>query len=181
MITLGKTQRTSVPGIAAAGEVTDNRYRQAASSFGDGSKAALDNLAFLRQIGFNSKVVQQLKKQGRLWKGATTDVHELDSYQQFTELSKDLEKPAILYFYRQDCPSCNQMMPVVAAVAQEDQAVAFFKVDADKALDLVAKYFVYQVPCLLVFNKGTLLSRYNKVLTQQELREFVEHFKAGGQ
>ncbi|MBY0109572.1 MAG: FAD-dependent oxidoreductase [Candidatus Babeliaceae bacterium] len=49
-ISLIDRQETSVKGIFAAGDVTDNRYRQAIVASGDAAKAALDAIAFLRGI-----------------------------------------------------------------------------------------------------------------------------------
>jgi thioredoxin reductase (NADPH) len=49
-ITLTDRQKTSVEGIFAAGDVTDNRYRQAIVASGDAAKAALDAIAYLRGI-----------------------------------------------------------------------------------------------------------------------------------
>lgn len=49
-IVLTDRQQTSVEGIFAAGDVTDNRYRQAIVASGDAAKAALDAVAFLRGI-----------------------------------------------------------------------------------------------------------------------------------
>lgn len=45
----GRTQKTSISGVFAAGSATDPRYRQAAISSGDGMKAGYDALEFLSQ------------------------------------------------------------------------------------------------------------------------------------
>ncbi|MDN3506732.1 MAG: FAD-dependent oxidoreductase [Simkaniaceae bacterium] len=44
----GRTQKTSIPGVFAAGGVTDRRYQKAITSAGDGTKAGLDAIEFLR-------------------------------------------------------------------------------------------------------------------------------------
>ncbi|NGX47422.1 MAG: Thioredoxin reductase [Chlamydiae bacterium] len=47
----GRTQKTSVLGVFAAGNVTDMHYRQAITAAGDGTKAGYDVVEFLRRIG----------------------------------------------------------------------------------------------------------------------------------
>ena len=48
ILLMGRTQMTNIPGVYAAGNVTDHFYRQAAISAGDGMKAAYDAVEFLR-------------------------------------------------------------------------------------------------------------------------------------
>ena len=51
-----RTQQTSLPGIVAAGDVTDPRYRQTGVAAGDGIKAGLDIVWWLADLGYNSQV-----------------------------------------------------------------------------------------------------------------------------
>ena len=49
IITEGKTQKTNVPGVFAAGDVQDSIYRQAIAAAGSGCRAAMDAEKFLQE------------------------------------------------------------------------------------------------------------------------------------
>ncbi|MGB8367127.1 MAG: FAD-dependent oxidoreductase, partial [Candidatus Babeliales bacterium] len=57
-----RSQKTSKPGIFAAGDVADWQYRQAGVASGEGIKAALDAVSFLSKIGFTPTFAEKIKK-----------------------------------------------------------------------------------------------------------------------
>jgi thioredoxin reductase (NADPH) len=58
---LGRSQRTTIPGVFAAGDVADNVYRQAGVAAGDGSKAERDVEHFLGDLGLTPTVIRSLR------------------------------------------------------------------------------------------------------------------------
>jgi thioredoxin reductase (NADPH) len=182
VVTFNGTHKTSVQGVFAAGEIEDYRYRQAWSSGGRGTEAALDALAFLRSIGFTPTVAEQLHTSGSVWSSEPAyEIPSLKNHQEFVEASSATDKPIILDFWAEDCPNCISMLPTVGIVAKAYQNKAhFYKVDAagelDTVSDLVTKFHITKIPTLLVFKNGQIVGRYTGSMNKKQLTAFVDTF-----
>ena len=178
-----RSQATSVPGIYAAGDVEDNRYRQAGVASGSGIKAALDALAFLSEIGFNADKAAQLQKKQAC--GATQDTciakdpepkEALEPIGCLADFDASLKQADILIadFYTDTCPSCEQVLSMLEAYSKEaGNQVKIIKVNAETAGEVASKWHVFNVPAVLIFHKGSLAARFAKQVGKKELAEVI--------
>lgn len=169
----GRSQKSSVEGIFAAGDVADPDYRQAGTSAGDGSKAGIDVQRFLQEINWTSDLQEIFSSLMFSPKSTAVSLKQISTVAELNELIKS--KPTVVDFYANYCPTCLQMLPVVENVSGKfkDQ-LNFVKVDIESAPELVDYLKVLKVPCLIAFKDGKPVARYHQILNKTQLNEFVE-------
>ena len=174
----GRSQTTSIPGIYAAGDVEDSKYRQAGVASGSGIRAGLDAVSFLTKIGFNTEVAKQLTSS--FYELRTKKSVELRTVSGLGELEQEINEksiPVFVDFYTDYCPTCLQMLPLFEQISGEyEDRILILKVNADKSKDIVKKFNVLKVPHVLIFKNGELTARINSIMNKKELTELVKRF-----
>lgn len=175
VMVMPQRQMTSQPGVFAAGDVADHFYRQAGIASGDGIKAAIDAASFLRHHDLDEKALSVYES--RFFTPEASGAQELalvGSVKEFDELIESAKVPVIVDFYTPTCPSCLQLMPHVAAVAQSfGDAVQAVKVNGDAVPQLMDRYNVTTVPTIVIIKDGIAIARSSSISSRRDIQQLV--------
>ena len=93
----------------------------------------------------------------------------------FEELVLKSDKPVLVDFWAAWCGPCRMVGPVIEEISNEysDKAVVG-KVDIDSNQEYAAKYGVRNIPTVLVFNKGEIVTRQVGVAPKNTYTEAID-------
>ena len=171
------TQKTSVEGVFAAGNIEDAVYQKASIASGAGARAGIDAIQFLQDKGFTPVAVQEL---------ASVLYQPEEGKQSITQLSNDValekaianDKIIIIEFYAKTCPICKMVGPYFGqASAKFNGEVVFANADV-QAVEKSAQYYSLDTtPLFILFSNGKEQARSNSLRTQQDIVDFINKNK----
>ena len=94
----------------------------------------------------------------------------------FEELVLKSEKPVIVDFWAAWCGPCRMVWPVIDEISNEySEKAVVGKVDIDSNQEYAAKYGVRNIPTVLVFHKGEIVSRQVGVAPKSTYTEAIDN------
>ena len=170
----GRTQKTSLPGVFAAGMVADKLYPKAGVAVGSGIKAALDLINFLQDIGYTPQVAEQAKhKLFTAHTGTKGKISTIETVEQLNQKLSETDKIAVIEFFAPYCPQCTQFTAHFEHLASTFKDKAhFLQVNVKKSPELSKQFAITSIPALFILKQGTCIAHKDKA-TNQALHDFI--------
>nr|CDS25305.1 thioredoxin 2 [Hymenolepis microstoma] len=103
-------------------------------------------------------------------------VKHISNEKEFEDIVKG-DKLVICDFFATWCGSCKALAPKLEALAKEETAVVFIKVDVDELEDLSLKHEVSAMPTIIVFKHGATVGRFIGADIEKVKTAIAEHSK----
>ncbi|MCF7899217.1 thioredoxin [Candidatus Babeliales bacterium] len=192
-IILKNNQETSKLGIYAVGDIADPEFKQAILAAGNGCKAALQAINFLKNIGYSNNLLKLKKEkleiiqkpteaQNQKQESVVTPkepwqdklVYKIKNEKEFNQIIKS-KSFVVADFYATWCMPCKKMLPVIEKLAQNHKdKIQFIKVNVDNNGMLARKYNVFGVPTFILIKNGEEKERFTGARDYNYLKNLID-------
>lgn len=177
----GRTQMTSIPGVFAAGDVTDPRYGKVATALGSGAQAGIDAIEFLQNEGFNQEIAEKFRDSffNTSFNASSQKEQSRNSIKQLQteqELDAFLAEHSLvaLKFYTDFCPTCKTIDKQLET-ASIDNKITLAEINTEKAPELAKKFNISSVPYVIIMQNATKVAE-EKIKDFQQLMQLLKKY-----
>jgi thioredoxin reductase (NADPH) len=184
-IVLKNCQETSIPGIYAAGDIANPLFAQAIIAAGDGCKAGLQAIKFVKETGFeNSGKQTGLSNQAATATSKASHLTDITSGEEFDRRVTQTKQPVIIDVYATLCMSCQQLLPILERVAQPTTSnISWVKLnmsstsfDGNHLIESIGGEHIHTVPTLIFVANGHEVGRLVNTTDETIIRKKIHEF-----
>ncbi|MBI5066369.1 thioredoxin [Candidatus Woesearchaeota archaeon] len=101
---------------------------------------------------------------------------EIDiSKEDFEEKVLKSSLPVVVDFWGEGCGPCKAFSPIFDKVSKNYSGkVDFYKVNIGENMDLVQKYMIRSIPCIIFYKDGNEVKRFIGSMSEKDLVERVD-------
>lgn len=98
----------------------------------------------------------------------------------FTSANFDAEvlsssMPVLVDFFAAWCGPCKMMAPAIEKLAEEYEGKAVVgKLDVDESMDIAGRYGIMNIPTLIIFKNGEIVSKFVGLQNKNELKKALD-------
>ncbi len=98
----------------------------------------------------------------------------------FTSANFDAEvlnasMPVLVDFFATWCGPCKMMAPAIEKLAEEYEGKAVVgKLDVDESMDIAGRYGIMNIPTLIIFKNGEIVSKFVGLQNKNELKKALD-------
>ncbi len=104
-------------------------------------------------------------------------MNEINNYEQIKDIINQ-EKIICLYFSTDTCNVCKVLRPKIGDLIEQFNNAESYYINTDKIEQVKGEYMIFAVPVIALFYNGKELTRFNRFVTINEIKEYIEKFQS---
>lgn len=82
----------------------------------------------------------------------------------------------LLDFGAEYCTGCKNLEPIVSELSREYKGIVFYKVEADKNLNISKKFKISNLPTIVILNNGEVSEYLSGFQPKQKLKDILNKY-----